>query len=148
MNLIVYGIYRPHQGTIQSFSGIVDDLLSSSSSNTSVILGDLNVNLLLPDQSTDFFINVMHAHHFLPLITKPTRFPSDQHGRPSLLDHIWFSEASSIKSGIIMLDLTDHLPVYANLPLVRNQPDKSYTGFRAGFRLFDLNSDLIFSINF
>ena len=58
----------------------------------------------------------MHSYHFLPLISKPTRLPANNHQNASLLDHIWFNRLNSHSSGIDLFDFTDHLPTFVNIP--------------------------------
>ena len=54
----------------------------------------------------------MHTYHFIPVINKQTRFSSQNNIPPSLFDHIWLQSSTHFFTGIIMLDLTDYLPIY------------------------------------
>ena len=69
----------------------------------------------------DLFVNEMHSSHFLPLIRQPTRFDPAGNNRPSLLDHIWFDRLVPHKTGILLFDLTDHLPTFMCIPMVLNR---------------------------
>ena len=56
----------------------------------------------------------MQANSYFPVITKPTRVTESS---ATLIDHIWINnpdtnEQSKMKSGIIVHDLTDHLPIF------------------------------------
>ena len=65
----------------------------------------------------------MQSLNFIPLIPKATRFPSGEvNGCLSLLDQrqttISFTRCSS---GITVVNITDHFPVFLNLPRVSNR---------------------------
>ena len=81
-----------------------------------IISGDFNINL--SDHTTTSvynFTNCLNSMHFIPLITRPTRFPpNEQTSNPSTLDHIWFNCLVLFKSGILCMNLTDHCPVFVN----------------------------------
>ena len=111
------GIYRPHSDTIQNFQLSLDSVLNSPllHNKNCIILGDFNINLLSNDLNVQNFITNMHSYHFIPVITKPTRFP-DNSSNPSLIDHIWLNKSCSYSSGIILCDVTDHTPTYIRLP--------------------------------
>ena len=111
----ILGIYRPHSGSIANFSEFLSDILENQSLNNKVciIVGDLNINIINEDPQTNNFIYNMHSNHFLPIITKPTRFPNSISSQPSLIDHIWLNTLNyKFYSGIIMNDLTNHCPIY------------------------------------
>ena len=71
-----------------------------------------NVNLLNHDchNDTDQFINTMYSYSFLPLITRPTRFTSTS---ATLIANIMTNVFNdSIVSGILISDVSVHLPVF------------------------------------
>ena len=115
-NISIVGIYRPHNDTIDNFSNVMNMLLEDPILNNKKIClaGDFNVNLLNSDSHDVIsFVNNMQSSHCLPIITKPTRFPSGNNiGEPSLLDHMWLNNIEVYTSGIILYDLTDHCPVF------------------------------------
>ena len=84
------------------------------------IVGDLNVNILNTNGSTNDFLNTLQSLHFLPLIDKPTRFSTNLNQSPSLLDSIWCNRICTYTPGIISIDVTDHCPIFLFIPL----PDK------------------------
>ena len=87
--------------------------------NGILMVGDLNIDLAKLESSPNdvgLFMQNVFSYHFIPLITKPTRFPlGEQHGSPSILDHIWFNKCNVVQSGIIIFDATDHFPTFAIL---------------------------------
>ena len=115
-NLVILGVYRPPSGNVLDFlSDLNDILLSPLLKNKSIIVaGDCNIDLLdINSSSVAAYMASMRSLYFLPIITKPTRFPpNDSAGHPSSLDHIWLNECCSSRAGIIYFDQTDHLPTF------------------------------------
>ena len=120
--VFILGIYRPHSGSIQNFIEILSSFFDSNANLTRslcICMGDFNINLLNDQAPTNSFINNMYSHHFVPLITKPTRFSSIQNINPSLLDHIWVNKIDNeFSCGIISNDFTDHFPVFLRMKLL------------------------------
>ena len=122
-----------------------------------VVAGDLNINLIgYEDSCLDIkkFVYSMFSLNFVPSITKPTRFPDgNQRGGPSLLDHMWHNRRSVTKSGIILYNITDHLPTFfilTDLPLsdnnmiklmFRDHSEDNICIFRDRCRLFNWQFD-------
>ena len=73
---VILGIYRPHIGTPSDFILALEPLLHSFSNTSVVLTGDFNINILNSQcVDTEMLVTFMQSLHFLPLITKPTRFP-------------------------------------------------------------------------
>ena len=135
--VLVLGIYRPHSGTVQNFNESLSSILDEPyfRNKLCILLGDFNINLLSDDPPTNSFIYNMQSHHFLPLITKPTRFSPVPNSQPSLIDHIWINTLNyNFKCNIIIHDLTDHCPIYMQLDInsfSRNSEEKIKITFRS-----------------
>ena len=106
-------IYRPHSDSISNFSDHLNSILGNDSlKDNSLLIGDFNINLL--DQESNevvYFSSTMRTFNFMPLITKPTRFPADNLNQSvSLIDHIWsnFSYNCIERVGILIDNTTDH----------------------------------------
>ena len=147
LNIFVLGIYRPHSDSIENFSDSLRDILENDTLRNKhlVILGDININLLNENSSTNYFINFMRSHYLIPIIQNPTRFQtSNQNGAPAtLLDHIWTNkQPASYSCGIILCDISDHLPAFFSLPIdVRR---KSTEKRKITFRLVNDESKMCF----
>jgi hypothetical protein len=116
-NTIVGEIYRVPNSNIALSLERFDTILSMLSSNQNVILGtDQNLNLLRSDTHapTAELLNTMFAHSLVPTITKPTRIT---HTSATLIDNIYikFDSNSKVSSGIILTDISDHLPIFSFL---------------------------------
>lgn len=135
-SICILGLYRPHSGTISQFCEELCGILEDGYFNNKicVLLGDLNINLLSDTNDVSRFINNMQSLHFLPLITKPTRFGSSNE-QVSLLDQVWFNSISyEYKCSIILNDFTDHCPVLFQLNF-KNEAFSNYEKIKIKFRL-------------
>ena len=70
-----------------------------------------NIDLLQHDTNniTNNFIDHLYSFGLHPLITRPTRITS--HSK-TLIDNIFTTNISNIHSGLIINDLSDHLPIF------------------------------------
>ena len=120
--ILVVGIYRPHSDTPENFNCVISEVLDTlqTRGKQCFIIGDLNINLILDLPSVNSFNTIMQSHHFIPCITKPTRFLNNSQN-PSLLDHIWCNKIQNYKSGIILTDCTDHCPTYFQIQTSQNK---------------------------
>ena len=77
-----------------------------------LIAGYFNIDLLKYDahRGTGLFLDCLHEHALMPLITKPTRFTSDSF---TLIDNMFTNKPNNVMlSGILITDISDHLPVF------------------------------------
>ena len=114
-NIIVGCVYRPPNQNTAMFIDKFNNVLSLISKDNKhfYVMGDFNQDLLQYNHQvpTEEFIDSLSSHAFLPLIFNPTRLTSYS---ATLIDHIFTNKlAHSVFSGIILNDLSDHLPVFA-----------------------------------
>lgn len=112
---ILFAIYRPHSDSVDNFNRQLQVMMNHEllRNQKVILMGDLNINLLVQGcVHIDSFVSNLQSLHYLPAITKPTRFPSDINQQPSLLDHIWINSLSHFTSGILCSDVTDHCPTF------------------------------------
>ena len=108
----VVGIYRPpNPATVVNFNSVLSDFLSNHfrSVDKVIFAGDFNIDIIDPNDAALSLIDNFHSHSFIPLITKPTHVTNI---RASLIDHVWTNILSPISSGIVDVDITDHLQVF------------------------------------
>ncbi|XP_042076683.1 uncharacterized protein LOC106633234 [Haplochromis burtoni] len=113
-NLIVSCIYRTPGSKIEIFKDNMEDLFTNINQKRMFICGDFNIDLLNPNhnKSTEEFIDSMYSIGLFPLITRPTRITSHC---ATLLDNIFTNIIEGkIKSGLLINDISDHLPVFAS----------------------------------
>jgi hypothetical protein len=72
-------------------------------------MGDFNLDLLKDDthRPTHDYLNFIYSLSFIPTICKPTRITKDT---ATIIDNILTNEYKSIKSAILITDISDHLP--------------------------------------
>ena len=78
-------------------------------------LGGLNENLLKynEDKQTAEYLDMLLTLGFLPIITRPTRITDHT---ATLIDHIYTkSPEKLIKSGLCLIIISDHLPVFCTM---------------------------------
>ena len=77
------------------------------------ITGDFNLDLLKHESHsiTAQFLEALFLYGFLPMITKPTRITAHS---ATLIDNIFTNNTTfSSKNGLIVSDISDHLPVFS-----------------------------------
>ena len=131
-------IYKPQRETAQNFISKLISILNSNilRDQKVVLIGDFNINLLNDDLDTILFKTELQSLTFSPVISKPTRFSSNNATLPTLLDQIWTNFSMNFSSGIIIHDLTDHHPIFLILDC-HNRPDEFV---KVSFRIFDEGS--------
>ena len=110
--VIICCIYRAPNTDLNTLSEFINYILSNIGKRTVYMCGDFNVDLLQYDKHADTndFIDQLYSLGLHPLITRPTRITS--HSK-TLIDNIFTTDLSShIHSGLIINDMSDHLPIY------------------------------------
>ena len=145
--IIILGVYRPHSDSIENFTATMNDILNSPllASRNVVLTGDLNLNLLNIDQADiGQFVHLMQSFHYLPRISKPTRFSSiNSSVSATCLDHFWSNFAFSANSGVISIDITDHCPIFLAFPIAIDKSINDKT--KITFRDLSSGNKIIFS---
>ena len=62
-SFVIFGIYRPHSGTIENFTVSLYNILNNHKvlNKPAFLLGDFNINILNNDNQTEFFINNLYS---------------------------------------------------------------------------------------
>ena len=79
---------------------------------SSMMMGDANVDLLKfqTHVKTNYYIDGIFSHGFLPIISKPTRVITSS---ATLIDHMYTNLITpSYHSGIIINDVADHFGIF------------------------------------
>lgn len=112
-SLLVQCIYRAPNTDLELFNTKFEEILDRVMSKSSFICGDFNLDLMKNESHnpTKMFLDNLYAAGHFPLITKPTRITTKSY---SLIDNIFSNELNvNIKSGILVTDISDHLPIFA-----------------------------------
>ena len=111
-NVVVGCVYNPPGNNVEMFTEHISDITSYINSKNSYICGDFNINLLnhVTNSNISNFLNILISENFYPLITHPTRIRANS---ATLIDSIFTNVLNKkIHSGILMEDLSDHLPIF------------------------------------
>ena len=121
----VFGIYDHPKGNISHFIKDLQTAINKlDKSRIAIIAGDINIDVLRINESSVLeYITALLAEKFLPLITLPTRITSHS---ATCIDHIFVRNSSipaysKIISGILYCDISDHLPCFTSINLIRTQ---------------------------
>ena len=93
------------------------------------IMGDMNIDLLKyhSHQQTERHLDMIYSLDLLPVITKPTRMTNHT---ATLIDHIYTNSVNRLTSGIITVDISDHLPVFCMVDTPLQKQNRQNTYFR------------------
>ena len=110
---IIAAIYRAPNTDFQIFNKEFEKVLQIAAENNTkcILAGDFNVNLLKQSHSdTGNFIDMLFSYSILPEIKAPTRYGDSS---MTLIDNIFTNKScNSHISGVILHDISDHLPIF------------------------------------
>ena len=94
------------------------------------IMGDLNIGLLKYHShlQTEGYLDMIYSLDLLPVITKPTRITNHT---ATLIDHIYTTNVNRLASGIVTVDISDHLTVFCIADTLLKKQNRQNTYFRA-----------------
>ena len=151
-NIIAGVMYKApsvvHSEFLTSFQMVCSHIAYGS--KPCIISGDFNINMLnYANPSSQSFIDLLTSHSFLPLIEKPTRITDTS---ATLIDNIWSNILPSPESGVLLSDISDHLPIFTfiqspnsnaefshknNVSFTRNFSNVNLQNVIANLHLFD-----------
>ena len=102
-------IYRPPNSCHKEFISNLNNSFSQHSNKNWHLLGDFNIDILKYNSNVQAFYNMLESYNFSPKITKPTRISSKT---STLIDNIFNNTRSNSQSGILIHDISDHLPIF------------------------------------
>jgi hypothetical protein len=108
-------VYRAPDTNIPNYTDEMNAILNTIKLRSTFICGDFNIDILKYEshQGTRDFMNVLFNHGCYPIINLPTRIQN----RYSLIDNIFTNVTDiDVMNGLLIDDLSDHLPVFALLP--------------------------------
>ena len=115
-NIVVGIVYRPPDQVIRDFNKCIEKILQEITSKENKLLflmGDFNINLLNNDvhEPTGEFVDILSSFSLYPSIVKPTRITSKS---ATLIDNIFTNNYANQTSGILLSDVSDHLPIFVS----------------------------------
>jgi len=126
--IMIHGVYRPPDKDLLVFTDELLNILSISNRNAhTIVVGDTNVDLISPSEQGTEFINMCHSTSLVPLISVPTRVTQEH---VSCIDHVWYNKLCDVRAGVLRVDITDHYPVFAVIPVQSERPGSFVKYFR------------------
>ena len=121
--ITIGNIYRPPRMLVADINQFIDELtlvIQSIKCKSINLAGDYNLNLLKINENAacSNYFDMMTSHSLFPQITFPTRL---SHTSATLINNIFckFDETTKeIKSGILLNNLSDHLPYFILLDII------------------------------
>ena len=135
----ICNVYRSPCDQNESYKKFITDMsevlnLPDFKNGDNLLAGDFNINLFKLSEKVYVgkFLEMMIAQGYFPKLTLPTRF-SEKRG--TLIDNIFCklsNNANSVESGIILSDISDHLPCFAciDFPGKFEPPPKIFKAFQ------------------
>lgn len=114
-------LYRLHHTCVDVFSEELNHYLGSIKDyDYSILMGDLNINILSNNDFVDHYLNVLSEWNYISYINDFTRVDGDTR---SCIDHIFIrtTKETQIQPIIFRTDITDHYPVMAHICLPQNE---------------------------
>ncbi len=140
-------IYRTPGSCIAQFT--LADLLGKICGKKSVfVCGDFHIDLLKWNEHklTTDFCNTMFSFGLWPLIDKPTSITKES---ATLMDNIFTNAHEKLTSGLLVNDISNHLPIFVNLDNLKvnssvslNEPTCKFVRIRTPERIEALKLDL------
>ena len=93
------------------------------------ITDDLNIGLLkyCSHLQIEGYLDRIYSLDLLPVITKPTRITNHT---ATLIDHIYTTNVNRLTSGIVTVDMSDHLTVFCIVDTPLKKQNRQNTYFR------------------
>ena len=113
-DVIVGVIYRPPNTNVIVFCDSLSQILDkiNKEDRPCYLLGDFNIDLI--NSQSETLLYVLLPNGFYPRIDRPTRITDDS---ATLIDNIFINtHADNIKSGVWLLDVSDHFGIFITLP--------------------------------
>ena len=116
-NIVVGVVYRLPNQNLSAFLAVFNEILSNITrgGKTYYVAGHYNLDILHHNDhaQTQEFVNNLFLHMLFPLITKPTCITANS---ATLIDNIFTNHLTAdICNGIIINDISDHLPIFAHV---------------------------------
>ena len=115
-NTVITCMYRAPGSSIETYLEHLNLLIQKLNNKTFFLVGDFNINLINYEThtGTKHFIDTLFSYGIHPLIAKPTRITLNS---CTLIDNIFTNFTDESNSGIVINDISDHLPIFSVFPL-------------------------------
>jgi hypothetical protein len=136
--MIIATAYKPPSANPIIFINKLDELIvycNHIKTDHFILCGDFNIDIMNynNENSALEFLNTLNALALLPLISKPTRITEET---ATLIDNIFITNPHNYNSGIIISDISDHLPIFVTLHNIIND-ETSHENRQIKYRLIN-----------
>ena len=124
--IIIGTIYRPPKSNVNEFEADLKTILHKvdKENKKCILMGDFNIALIKSANSdhVNRFLHQMYSSNFYPGLNRPTRFTANS---ATLIDNIFINNIHlDSNRGILISDLSDHLPVFQIFPSISTPEPK------------------------
>ena len=137
-NFTIATVYKPPQVEFPIFIEAWNFLLNTLTINQSrdiTICGDFNIDLF--SNLSEPFQDAIFSQSFVPIINKPTRITDTS---ATLIDNILINNPSNFTSGILLYDISDHLPIFIIRKQILINNSNQNTSVKLNFREINLHT--------
>ena len=123
-HIVLYNMYRPPNGSVENFVSLVSEKLEEGDNlgrDELICLGDFNINYKRTSPEKKKLVVWQHRFGLTQLINSNTRCAKSSR---SMIDLIFTNMDHCSTSGVINLNISDHLPVYVIKKKIRDTRSK------------------------
>ena len=130
--MIIATAYKPPSASPNQFINKLGELIQSCNNKKAehfILCGDFNIDIMNYDNDNNALelLCTMNSLALLPLISKPTRIDKVR-DTATLIDNIFITNPHNYDSGILISDISDHLPIFVILNnILNNEVNKNCT---------------------
>ena len=120
-------IYRAPNYPVDPFLEQIQKIMDHTKHRRTFICGDFNIDLIKSNSSHESrdLAEIMNSRGMIPLINSPTRITRST---ATIIDNIYTNEIrNTIISGIVIEDISDHLPIFALCDLEIQKHTSNYS---------------------
>ena len=138
-NPIFGAMYRHPRPNEQAFTSHLEEFLEGFAVRgiKLTIMGDFNINLNQNNIVSREYIKSLHSLGFSALINQPTRYytvEGSNYVGCSTLDHLITNSSETFSNvGILISDVSDHLPLFASMKLKNSKSNSFKNTYRRSF---------------
>lgn len=116
LKLGLIAMYRSHSYTADFYINELGSLLKTLKFDNSVIIGDININILEETRQSNDYLNLLSENGYSSLINTPTRVSDVSE---TCIDHIFLKNRAPLKTdtAILSYEVTDHYPILCKIDL-------------------------------
>ena len=124
LNLVIVNVYRPLGNCVEfitEFIAHISQVRETHPADDIIVVGDLNIDLSQSTNRSDDLVDSMVTLGFIQQITVPTRVGSTNN---SIIDHVYTKSKRTLKSDVIVSDISDHFATITKYPRWRKKDKK------------------------